>query len=170
IAFSQDGSKIATGSKDKTARLWNPATGAPLLAEPFRHDQYVEAVALSPDSRVLLTSTETDSGKVQRWDLFHGTRLGEPLPVARSYGLEFHPSGRWFLTTSTDMTARQWDSRTGEPTGPILRLPRTIFHGAYSKDGRSIATASADRTARVWDRETGQQRGPSLLHQNPVRS
>jgi hypothetical protein len=43
VAFSPDGTKVLTGSKDKTARLWDAATGKP-LGEPLRHNGEVYAV------------------------------------------------------------------------------------------------------------------------------
>ena len=60
MAFSPDGTKIATASYDKTARLWDAATGKP-LGEPLRHDARVNAVAFSPDGMKIATA----SGDVQ---------------------------------------------------------------------------------------------------------
>jgi Flp pilus assembly protein TadD len=54
-AFSHDGRTILTGSSDKTAQLWEAATGQP-IAPPLPHSTDVWAVAFSQDGRSLLTS------------------------------------------------------------------------------------------------------------------
>ena len=46
--FSPDGRRILTASSDKTARLWDTATGAP-IGEPMRHEDEVVDAAFSPD-------------------------------------------------------------------------------------------------------------------------
>ena len=48
VAFSPDGTKLATACQDKTARMWDAATGKPCGA-PMEHGAAVIAVAFSPD-------------------------------------------------------------------------------------------------------------------------
>ena len=66
VAFSPDGTKLATASEDKTARLWDVATGK-LLGDPLRHDNRVNAVAFSPDGTKLATAS--DDKTVRLWDV-----------------------------------------------------------------------------------------------------
>jgi WD40 repeat protein len=49
-----DGRVMLTGSVDKTARLWDAATGAP-IGSPLTHQDWVASVAYSPDGRTALT-------------------------------------------------------------------------------------------------------------------
>ncbi len=56
VAFSPDGSRVATASLEYTARLWDAQTGAP-LGEPMRHQGIVNSVAFSPDGIRLATAS-----------------------------------------------------------------------------------------------------------------
>ena len=58
VAFSPDGKLVLTGSWDKTARLWDAATGKP-VATLAGHDGPVRAVAFSPDGKLVLTGSGT---------------------------------------------------------------------------------------------------------------
>ncbi|KAH0831374.1 WD40-repeat-containing domain protein [Lanmaoa asiatica] len=47
-----DGTRIATGSVDKTACVWSLSTGQRLLG-PLKHDYWVVAAKFSPDGRLI---------------------------------------------------------------------------------------------------------------------
>jgi tetratricopeptide (TPR) repeat protein len=66
VAYSPDGKTVLTGSWDKTARLWDAATGQP-LGLPMTHQGIVWAVAFSPDGKTILTGS-LDS-KARLWDV-----------------------------------------------------------------------------------------------------
>ena len=75
VAFSPDGTKVATASDDTTARLWDAATGKP-LGEPMKHEEAVMAVAFSPDGTKVATASEDKTARL--WDAATGKPLGEP--------------------------------------------------------------------------------------------
>jgi WD40 repeat protein len=70
---------------------------------------------------------------------------------------EFSPDGRFILTTSTDGTARLWDTATGEQRRVLRGQRHVVCAGQFSPDGNWVATASTDGTARIWSPETGQE-------------
>ncbi len=56
VSFSPDGRLIATGSWDRTARIWDPRTGKP-IGPALHHDGEVEVAIFTPDGRRLLTAS-----------------------------------------------------------------------------------------------------------------
>ena len=63
MAFSPDGKTVLTGSDDKTARLWDAATGQP-LGPPMKHQGAVRAVAFSPDGKTIVTGSDDKTARL----------------------------------------------------------------------------------------------------------
>jgi hypothetical protein len=94
VAFSPDGTRVATGSTDKTARVWNARTGA-FLFELNGNPREVASVWFSPDpgaSGRIVTGSDDETAKV--WDARTGRELtGEPIPPA-PWPAPISPDGR----------------------------------------------------------------------------
>jgi WD40 repeat protein len=151
--FSPDGRRIATGSLDMTARIWDATSGLPVLMLTGHSDR-VERVAFSPDGRYVVTASPDKTARV--WDAV----TGRPLLVLRGHAdrvtsAEFSPDGRRLLTASADRTARIWDASTGQPLLVLAGHTDVVEGAAFSADGHRVVTASNDRTARLWDADAG---------------
>ena len=145
VTFSPDGRLLASCSDDKTARLWDPATGE-ALHTLTGHTDWVKGVAFSPDGR-LLASGGHDG--VRLWD----PATGEPLRFLAGYtgGVAFSPDGR-LLAGGGVNGVQLWDPATGEP----LRFLTGYTEGvAFSPDGRLLAGGGHDGV-RLWDPATGE--------------
>ena len=130
VAFSPDGKAVLTGSMDKTARLWDAATGRP-LGPALTHQGQVWAVAFSPDGKAVLTGSE-DGRAGSGTSPTSPTTSSASRPGSRSSpGL--NSTGRARSTPSTPRPG----ARPGA-AGPAGRFPR---------DGRTAA-------ARPWARPT----------------
>ena len=149
VAFSPDGKTVLTGSCDKTARLWDAATGRP-LGPPMTHQGVVVAVAFSPDGKTVLTGSRDKTARL--WDAATGRPLGPPMTHQDAVqAVAFSPDGKTVLTGSYDKTARLWDAATGRPLGPPMTHQAGVSAVAFSPDGKTVLTGSYDKTARLWD-------------------
>lgn len=134
-AFSPDGARLATASRDSTARLWDASTGAPVGA-PMRHGAVVVTVSFSPDGAHVVTASHDGTARV--WDATTGAPVSAPMAHGSSVNdAAFSPDGRLVVTGGEDGIARVFDARSGEPVGPPMR------HGAMtgaSGSGRAERT------------------------------
>ncbi|KJA17515.1 hypothetical protein HYPSUDRAFT_124978, partial [Hypholoma sublateritium FD-334 SS-4] len=166
VALSTDGRQIASGSSDKTVRIWDLETGKQ-VGEPFRgHTDYVYlqySVAFSPDGRRVVSGSGDETLRI--WDLETGKQIGEPWKGHTSLvmSVAFSPDGKCVVSGSWDNTVRIWNSETGTQVGePLQGHTFWVMSVAFSPDGKRIASGSMDDTVQVWDSETGTQVGEPL--------
>ncbi len=120
------------------------------------HTGHVNAVSLSPDGRLLLTSSH--DGTARLWDVrdpHRAVQLSELRGhTATVNAAVFRPDGAVVATAGWDHQAKLWD--IGDPRHPV-ELATLSGHTdevnavAFSPDGRTLATAGSDNTARLWD-------------------
>jgi WD40 repeat protein/tetratricopeptide (TPR) repeat protein len=163
-AFSPDGRLIVTSSYDKTARVWDAATGAPLALRRF--ESWVAESAFAADSHSVLSA----SGREARiWPVPYrgkdGTSLDHKATVLHA---ALSSDGARVVTCGSDRMARVWDVRSGELVVPPLPHNSDVNWATFSSDGRLLITASADRSARVWDLARGVWPTRSLRHGSNV--
>ena len=163
VAFSPDGHRLATGSWDKTVRLWDADTGRPIGTPLTGHSGQVISVAFSPDGHRLASTS--DDQRILLWDAETGQPAGGPLVGHRGSvtSVAFHPDGRRLASAGTDATVRLWDVDTGQPVGgPLVGHVGPVTSVAFGPDGRRLASAGADGTVRLWDVDTGLPVGAPL--------
>ncbi len=147
VAFSPDGKTILTGSWDKTARLWEIATGKP-IGQPLVHPNPIKSSVFRPDGKTILTAC-WDAARL--WDAATGRPTGEPIahPSVVMFAA-FSPDGKRILTGCSNV-ARLWDAATGQPIGQSIVHPGLVLAAAFSLDRETIVTGGSDGSARRWD-------------------
>ncbi|HEV3236600.1 MAG TPA: hypothetical protein VGZ25_06400, partial [Gemmataceae bacterium] len=145
VAVSPDGKTILTGCADKTARLWDAATGNP-IGQPLLHDGPVNAVAFKNDGQAILTGSSDKTARL--WEFPSGKPIGKVMKhPAEVLAVAFNPEGGSILTGAKDGGARLWQLATGEVLGEQLGHGAAVVAVAFSPDGKTILTGSADKTA-----------------------
>jgi len=154
VSWSPDGTKVLTGSRDRTAKIWDAATGD-FLKTLSGHTWRIMSVSWSPDGRFIVTGSDDRTAKI--WD----AATGECLKILRGHSdgirsVSWSPDGSKVLTGSWDGTARIWNAATGECLQTLSGHTGWIMSVSWSPDGTKVLTGSFDNTARIWDAATGE--------------
>ncbi|MFD7446003.1 AAA family ATPase [Streptomyces sp. NPDC059909] len=153
IAWSPEGSKLATASRDGTARVYDARSGRSLLVLPS-DGAMVESVAWSPDSTQVATAGRDHVVRI--WDAVSGDpvrRLTGAGDIGRQ--VTWSPGGEHVAATFKDRVVRVWEAATGRLVNELRGHGDDVWGVAWSPDGSRLASASHDQTAIVWDLATG---------------
>jgi WD40 repeat protein len=156
VDVSPDGRRICTSSRyDRTARVWDAATGESLSA--IEQDG-LSSAEFSPDGKLILAVA--DQGEAVLWEATSGRRL-HPLTgsYARMRGASWVLSAG-FSPDGSRVALVDWhpsvnDAATGKPLFELEGHTRQVRDIRFSPDGQWLVTAGEDRTARVWRAAAG---------------
>lgn len=191
LAFSPDSKFLASGSDDRTSRIWSIDTRETVSILEY-HTLYVNTVSFSSDGALLATGSSDDSIGIWKrkapGDWGGGETRTRPDQVLHGhsssvYKVSFSPYGRLLASASDDQFLRIWDLdrldvKTCEaPPDPLPEVNAGPGHEdsvscvAVSEDGRTVVSASNDGTICFWDGLTGRrQRTTDKFHQAEVLS
>jgi WD40 repeat protein len=147
VAFSSDGSRLASGGNDGSVRLWDSRSQLP-IADAVEHTGAVQTVSFSSDGRTLASGG--DDGSVRLWDVHSEPQSLRQLtsllgPTDRILGVAFSPDGRTLAGAGSDFTLGLWNV-----SGPAdENLPAVYAAAAFGPRG-VVATAGRDRRPLLW--------------------
>jgi len=161
VAFSPDGTRIVTGSYDRTAKVWDARTGTAQL-ELKGHTGGVSSVAFSPDGTHIVTGSGDRTAKV--WEARTGTpRLELKGHKGSVNSVAFSPDGARIVTGGGNLNqpgeVMVWDARTGTPLLELKGHTAPVSSVAFSPDGTRLVTNGSNLKVPgeviVWDARTG---------------
>ncbi len=153
VVWSPDGTRLATASQDKTARLWEWPSGKEL--KQFKdHSDAVTRVCFAPDGKSIFTSSQDHN--VRRFDV----NTGLVLKVFSGHGevvnaVAISPNGKSLISSGQEPAVRWWNLDNGETANTVGGHDAAVTDLGFSKDGKFAISASADHTARLWSTDNG---------------
>jgi WD40 repeat protein len=180
VTFSSDGKLLASGSMDKTVKIWNIEAGK--LEKTFQTSHYVERVSFSIDSTIIRSADQ--AGTVQQWQIKTGKllqTLDNPQntvdPQSASYTVDFSADGKLMARADNDHAIRLWSLETGKLVSTlrghhgfgsgISFSPSGLLLASIGGSGaRDLATGGKLDDLSVWNVQTGQLVAESDKYQN----
>lgn len=153
IVFSNDGTRMATASDDRSALVWDIDTATVL--RNFTEDLPINAVAFSPPDRDII-ATGGDGGTVRIWEVESGA-LAATLAghTAAVNDLVFSDDGTRLFSASSDNTARAWDTLAEAEAVKFTGNTAAVTALTYAESAGQLVTGAADGAIRVWTAASG---------------
>ena len=171
VAFFPNGFSLASGSYDRTLKLWNTRDNQSFgtLSNHLGSISGINAIAVHPNGNTFATACIDKSIKL--WNF----RSGKPVRnieghLGQVYSVAYSPDGNTLVSASADKTIKLWNWRKGELLQTFEGHQDKVVSVAFYPDGKRIASASFDKTIKIWDVNTGKQVLSMSGHGSPVNA
>lgn len=167
VCVEPDNQWFATGSSDRTIKIWDLASGE-LKLSLTGHIMAVRGLAISNRHPYMFSAGEDKM--VKCWDLemnkvvrhYHGHLSGV-------YSLDLHPSLDLLVSAGNDAVARVWDIRTRDPVFVLQGHKAAISQVRCQDADPQVITTSMDSTVRLWDLAAGKTQTVLTHHKKAIR-
>jgi WD40 repeat protein len=167
LAVTRDGKFLATGSSDKTIRLWDVSSGSARLARVFQgHSEEVSSLSFSPDGQTLASGSNDQSVKLWRVSL-SDEHQNYAEHTAYVWTAAFSPDGKLFADAGADKVVYVRDI-AGKVLHKLEGHAGPVTAVAFSGDSTKLASVGGDQVVRVWDAQQGKLHKELKGHTAPV--
>ena len=168
IAWSPDGTYLASPSADQTIGIWDVRSGAQVRIWQG-HTSGVISVAWSPDGQRLASAS--DDNTIRLWEIASGKQL--QTLKEQTYGgnsVAWSPDGQRLVSASSSGTLRLWETKSGKLMQSLEGYTDLVTSVAWSPEGKRIASASTNNTIHLWDAISGKHLQTLTGHTGTVYS
>lgn len=141
--------RLVTGSDDFTLYLWNPETDKKPLTRMTGHQQTINQVLFSPDTRLIASASYDKSVKLWcgKTGKFLSTLRGH---VQRVYQVAWSADSRLLCSGSADSTLKVWDIKAKKLLFDLPGHADEIYALDWSPDGQRVVSGGKDKVLKIW--------------------
>ena len=166
IAWSPDGTSLASASDDMEIQVWETDSGA-LKKTLSGHAGSVNEISWSPDGSLLASAS--DDVTIGIWDLALGQEIQKLGFIDQVYTVAWSPHSNLVASGSRDSSVHLWDLISDVPIAILQGHSASIMCLAWHPEGRLLASGSMDGTIRIWDTQTAALESTLKGHTKTVR-
>ncbi|RKU17695.1 hypothetical protein C6501_03600 [Candidatus Poribacteria bacterium] len=178
IAFNPDGSLLASGSWDKTVRLWDMKTGKHKQTLTG-HLHAIVSVVFSPDGKTLVSGStgKRDGDKIfgaqiLMWNTDTGKHSRTLTAQGHVNSLAFSPDGKTFASGEgwPEYVVQLWDANTGKKRHKFTAHTDWVNCIAFPPNKNILVSASIDGTIHIWNANTGKHNQTLTEHTRGINT
>lgn len=167
LAFSPDGTRLASTSTDETVRIWETGLGGEAAISTTVPAGFGTRLAYDPAAQEYAVNGGDGSATLSN-GLTGATRLEVRGHKQEVMSVAYSSDGLRFATGSMDGSAIVWDTASGARLLALGGHEYGVRDLAFSPDGKLIATGGFDGTARVWSSATGELMHEIIAHEGLI--